>query len=227
MDGNDPNISADSDLQNLRRRARQQFIGAAVLLLVAVIALPFVFSAKPRPVASDIAIDIKAPATEKPVQPTAPQPPSPAPSAAPASPAALAAPDQAKPTEPVATLPQAAASALATPALVTKPEPATKQAPQSASPPNIKPDDGARAAALLNGSGYQIQAGSFTDKGKVQAIQDKLAKGGFQSTTLDAIAKDGTTHTRIRLGPYPSQAEANSVAARIGKLGIKTIVIKP
>ncbi|MFM2084887.1 MAG: hypothetical protein RLY95_1705, partial [Pseudomonadota bacterium] len=75
--------------------------------------------------------------------------------------------------------------------------------------------------------GYLIQAGSFTDKSKLAAVQTKLEKAGFQSFTQDATAKDGTAHTRIRLGPFATQLEANNVSARIGKLGIKTIVIKP
>jgi DedD protein len=179
----------DSDLQALRRQARQRFVGAAVLVLLAIIILPFVLDTKPRPVAANITIEMQAPAAAVMVAPVA-SAPVPVPAVAPA--------------------PQIA------------PEPA-----QAATEVPTKPDDGARAAALLNGAGYLIQAGSFTDKTKVVAIQTQLEKAGFQSFTQDAVAKDGTAHTRIRLGPFATQAEANNVSARIGKLGIKTIVIKP
>ncbi len=189
------------DLQDLRRQARQRFVGAAMLVLIAVIALPFLLDTKPRLVSTDIAIDIQAPAAT-----------TPAPALAPAPPLSTPVPQTAVPDKPIQ-------QDITTPAEVPKPE--------LAKPEPAKSDDGARAAALLNGTGYQIQAGSFTDKTKLVAVQGKLSQAGFENFTQDAIAKDGTAHTRIRLGPFATQAEANNVAARIGKLGIKTIVIKP
>lgn len=197
MDSNDTEISTTSELSQLRRQARQRFLGAAVLVLIAVIAFPFLLDTKPRPVSIDIAVEIQAPIaptlTPAPVPPPIPQ--------------AAAVPDKPAPLESAA------------PTEASKPEPAK--------PELAKSDDGARAVALLNGTVYQIQAGSFTDKSKLAAVQSKLSQAGFENYTQDAIAKDGTTHTRIRLGPFATQAQANNVAARISKLGIKTIVIKP
>ena len=214
MDSNDTDTQATTDLSQLRRQARQRFVGAAVLVLVAVIALPFVLDTKPRPVSADMAIEMQAPAAMAPAPISTPTPtPTPTPAPAPVPPAAA-------PDKPI----QSATPADAPKSELSKPEPA-KTASEAAS---AKTDDGARAAALLNGAtGYQIQAGSFTDKTMLAAVQAKLDKAGFQNYTQDAIAKDGTAHTRIRLGPFATQAEANNVAARIGKLGIKTIVIKP
>ena len=45
-------------IEGLRRRARHRLIGAAVLVLVAVIGFPLVFDTQPRPVAVDVAIQI-------------------------------------------------------------------------------------------------------------------------------------------------------------------------
>jgi DedD protein len=95
-----------------------------------------------------------------------------------------------------------------------------------------KPDEGARAAALLDGqtpaaAGYAIQAGSYTDKAKLQEVVAKLEKAGLAHYTQGAISKNGTHHTRIRLGPFATQQEANAVAIKVNKLGLKTIVIKP
>ncbi len=191
MDSNDTDISTTTDLSQLRRQARQRFVGAAVLVLIAVIALPFVLDTKPRPVSADIAIEMQAPAATVPVPTPVPQ---------------TALPD--KPIQQDVT-------------------PAEAPKPELPKPEPTKADDGARAAALLNGTGYQIQAGSFTDKDKLAAVQAKLSQAGFENYTQEAIAKDGTAHTRIRLGPFATQQEANVVAARLGKLGIKTIVLKP
>lgn len=197
MDESLEETSATTDLQALRRQARQRFMGALVLVIAAVVALPFVLDTKPRPVSPDIAIEIKNTPKPEPI-PTAVVAPSPAASAPLAFPQAT---EESK--ENVASKPAVIA------------EPATK------------PDDGARAAALLNGSGYQIQAGSFTDKSKVQALQTRLEKAGYSVQTQDAVGRDGLTYTRIRVGPYTTQVDANAAASRINKLGIKTIVIKP
>ncbi len=45
-------------IEGLRRRARHRLIGAALLVLVAVIGFPLVFDTQPRPVAVDVAIQI-------------------------------------------------------------------------------------------------------------------------------------------------------------------------
>ena len=208
MDSNDTETSTATNLQLLRRQARQRFVGALVLVLTAVVALPFVLDTKPRPVSADIAIEMQTPAA-----PTAAVPAVAVPISAPV-PALQAVPDKPAPL------------ALA-PVETAKQEPAKAEPPKAAPDVSAKTDDGARAAALLSGAGYLIQAGSFTDKSKLAAVQTKLEKAGFQSFTQDATAKDGTAHTRIRLGPFATQVEANNVSARIGKLGIKTIVIKP
>ena len=208
MDSNDTETSTTTNLQLLRRQARQRFVGAAVLVLTAVVALPFVLDTKPRPVSADIAIEMQAPAA-----PTA---------AAPAAAVSISAPAPAGQAVPDKPAPLALA-----PVETSKQESAKAEPPKAAPDTAVKTDDGARAAALLNGAGYLIQAGSFTDKSKLAAVQTKLEKAGFQSFTQDATAKDGTAHTRIRLGPFATQLEANNVSARIGKLGIKTIVIKP
>jgi DedD protein len=196
IDSNDihsTDATAPTDLDRLRRQARQRFIGAGVLVLIAVVGLPFLLDWKPRPLPAGIQIDIaKAPAAVQ------------------ATPVVASQPVVETPA-PVASAPEVAAAA------------------QAATP--TSPDDGARAAALLNGqalaTGYTIQAGSFADKTKLHETQARLDKAGFKHYEQNATAKDGSNRTRIRLGPFATQKEANSVAVRINKLGIKTIVLKP
>src|SRR6478609_8164362 len=45
-------------VEALRRRARHRLIGAAVLVLVAIVGFPLLFDTQPRPVAVDIPIEI-------------------------------------------------------------------------------------------------------------------------------------------------------------------------
>lgn len=218
IDSNDiqsATVAAPTDIAGLRRQARQRFIGAGVLVLVAVIGLPFLLDSKPRPVSPNITIEIPKTA---PVQTTS----------------AVA-------SQPIAAIPAAVASAAPAIADVASvpaaPPPTAAQAPITSTAPvpaaviPSKADDGARAAALLEGqapiAGYAIQAGSYTDKTKLQEVEAKLDKAGLAHYTQGAISKNGTHHTRVRLGPFATQQEANSAAVRVNKLGIKTIVIKP
>ena len=204
--------AAPNDIDRLRRQARQRFIGAGVLVLIAGIALPFVLDSKPRPVSPNITIDIPKSAPAEPPQ---------------ATPVAASQPI----TE---TLAPAASTAPVT--LEAAPLAPTAPIPTEISAPAVAPaktDDGARAAALLDGqapataSGYAIQAGSYTDKSKLQEVTAKLDKAGLAHYTQGAISKNGTHHTRVRLGPFATQQEANAAAVKVNKLGIKTIVIKP
>ena len=152
MDSNDTDISTATDLSQLRSQARQRFVGAAVLVLIAVIALPFVLDTKPRPVSADMAIEIQAPAATVPAPALTPAP----------VPVPAAVPQTAMADNPI--------QQDATPANVPKPELSKPEPAKTASEAPAKSDDGARATALLNGTGYQIQAGSFTDKDKLAAV---------------------------------------------------------
>ncbi len=75
---NDPLLTASSEplvdpTARLRRQAKHRFMGAAVLVLLAVVSLPFLLDAPPRPIANSITIDIpKAPS--KPGSPVSPPP---------------------------------------------------------------------------------------------------------------------------------------------------------
>lgn len=217
IDSNDihsTTAAAPTDIARLRRQARQRFIGAGVLVLVAVIGLPFILDSKPRPVSSNIAIDIPQIAPVPALPTVASQPVVQVPAAAASNALAIA---------------EAAPVTVAPVTVVTPVAVATSNAP-AVSP--AKPDDGARAAALLHGqppvtAGFAIQAGSYTDKAKLREVEERLDKAGLAHYTQGAISKNGTHHTRVRLGPFATQQEANSAAARVNKLGIKTIVIKP
>ena len=75
--GNTSNTPAES-VEALRRRARHRLIGASVLVVVGVVGFPLLFDTQPRPVSTDIAVDIpdRSAATGKPSKatPTKPAP---------------------------------------------------------------------------------------------------------------------------------------------------------
>ena len=70
----------------LRKRAKQRLIGASVLVLMGVVGFPLVFDTEPRPVASDIPIEIPGKNALKPLAiPASPAPAVTSPRAAPAT----------------------------------------------------------------------------------------------------------------------------------------------
>jgi DedD protein len=181
---------APSDLDRMRRQARQRFVGAVALVLVAVIALPFLLDSQPRPVSPNIVIDIPKAEAVAPVTPA---------------------------SAPLAFVVSASAPVPATPDL------APNATPDAT--PDAIPDPTPAAAPSTHA--YAVQAGSYSEASKLREVQAKLDRAGLKHYTQTAHGKDGTAYTRVRLGPFATQSEANAAAARLTKLGIKSMVIKP
>jgi DedD protein len=168
-------------VEGLRRRARHRLIGAAVLVLVAVIGFPLVFDTQPRPVAVDVAIQIPDRAKSKPlVMPSADPQGAASRAGAMADVAATKSPASAGVVGPSQVAPRASLDAreeivtgsseskqaqpsvkLSSPAINTEVARGPASAPRAelkpeakaeAKPPAARPaDDGSRARALLDG----------------------------------------------------------------------------
>ena len=248
-------------IEVMRRRARHRLIGAAVLVLVGVIGFPLLFDTQPRPVPVDIPIEIPdrnkvaplvvpAPVAEAPVvKPATPAvPPVAAPAAqrssAPRSAAANGLtegeelvqsprPSAAKPAPAAPTV--AAAAPAAAPKPDTKPPVAPAPAPEPK--PAQRPDDSARARALLEGrsaepaasanaedSRFIVQVGAFADAEKAREARTKVERAGLKTYTQVVDTKDGK-RTRVRVGPFNNRAEADKAAARIKALELSASVL--
>ena len=203
------------NLDTVRKRAKHRLIGAAVLVLVGVVGFPLLFDSQPRPIPVDIAIEIPARQSVKPLATAIPAP-APAPSAAPATPA----PDPAPVVPPAAVAsvtPVPAAPAVAVPA-----------APRVA-------DDSARAKALLEDKPVVaanesaelrlvVQVGAFADAAKAREVRLKLEKAGLKTYTQVADSKEGK-RTRVRVGPFASKAEADQAALKIKALDLPATIL--
>jgi DedD protein len=191
-------------VENLRRRARQRLIGAAVLVVLAVAGFPMVFDTQPRPVPSDLAIDIPSKAKQN-----AEVPPPPL-----ASNSGAQTPDVAQET-PVAaqTLSdkeewvESADKATPHKAEVAKTEPALPVADKVASEAK-----------------FVVQVGSFLEESKVREARAKLEKAGLKTYTQVVDAKDGK-RTRVRLGPFTTKAEAEKAAEKVKSLQMPALVL--
>ena len=200
-------------LDIVRKRAKHRLIGAAVLVLIGVVGFPLLFDSQPRPVPVDIAIEIPAKQSVKPLTKSAP----------------------AAPAAPVAPTPAPAAAA---PVAAVTPAPAPAPAPVAAAPAPAaaaRPaDDSSRAKALLEGKPVPpesapelrlvVQVGAFADAAKAREVRQKLEKAGLKTYTQVADTKDGK-RIRVRVGPFASKEEADKAADKIKTLDLTATIL--
>ena len=215
--------AASESAEVLRQRARHRLLGAAVLVVLAVIGFPFLFDTQPRTVSVDIAVDIpdknKARSPASPVEA--------APSAV-ANPVPLA-PDQGLSAKeevvaPAAataakSAPVAAASPAATPAPAPSVSPATKTETAKAEPEKPTTAESKEGAAR-----FVVQVGAYADADKARDVRRKLEKAGLKTYTHVAETKEGK-RTRVRLGPFATREEADKAADKAKQLEFTPAVL--
>jgi cell division protein FtsN len=72
---------------------------------------------------------------------------------------------------------------------------------------------------------YFLQVGAFTKRADADAQKANLAIQGIQAQ-LSEVTSDGNTLWRVRVGPYNSVDESNSVRDKLSGMGIKPTLIK-
>lgn len=243
--GGDESLSTPSQpesIEAMRRRARHRLIGAVVLVLLGVVGFPLLFDTQPRPIAVDIPIDIPDRNKVKPLAPPAARPVAQSASAG----GAVTAPVMPEPEVKVAAAP-------AEP--VTRPEPKPDPKPEAKPEPKPEPEakvaraepkpepkpapaagDGAKARALLEGKPVEpagpaaadgrfvVQVGAFADPVKARETRLKVEKTGMKTYTHVAETKDGK-RIRVRVGPFPTRAEADKAAELIKGLELPAAVL--
>lgn len=220
--GHKPVLPADGQadgsvtLESVRRQARYRLVGAAVLVLVAVIVFPLIFDTQPRPVAVDIPIVV-------PDRHTAP-----ALSGGPLPPTHLPAPAQ-KPEVQMSAI--ASAPALSTPSVS-----ATAQAPsQMADPsaaaeaastvPAAQPQPPAAAPAPLAPSpaGRAVPPVPAADRPKAPAVpreEDARARALLEGGQVPgSVAAE--RHV-LQVGAYNDPAKVREVRRKLEQAGLKT-----
>lgn len=253
--GNQANEPVDPVLPE-KKRARRRLVGAVALVLAAIIVLPMILDSEPKPLADDIAIQI--PSRDKPPQSAGNSQGVSAtvgvkPQAQlgldkneemielPISPVSTARtnsnpPPAAHPTAP-ATIGKQESRQTAQAKLEIRPE--TKPAV----PTKLleKPDDTARARAILDGKAsvksdtpkplpekksgkVVLQVAALASQDKVNELQGKLKDAGIKSYTQKIATQTGE-RIRIRIGPFASHEEADKVRAKLGKLGLNGTLV--
>ena len=191
----------------VRVRARRRLIGAAALLLTVAIVVPMLLDPEPKPAPDNIAIDI--PSEKTPFTPRLKLPPVPAPENVPIAP-----PQDAAPAAEKAEDPAAASKAL-----------------------DAKKVEERRARALLEGKSkaptagasdktarFAVQAAAPASETAARDLAERLKKSGLAPYTEKVETKQGARY-RVRLGPYASRDEADSVRTRLKAQGISADLI--
>ena len=214
-----PQDAASAEL--LRVRARRRLIGAAVLVVLAVIALPQVFESQPRPLDTSIAVVLPRKDSVAPVQ--APVPPVPVPMQAPLSESPDAAPQT--PPQPLAPPPLAAAPVIAPPALVTPP--VAVPAPQPAVD-NAAAEKAARDKAAKDKAERADRLAA--DRAAAEKLVADRAAAAERATALTKAAADKALAAKkpesgvrfvVQVGAFAEAAMVREARQRIEKLGLR------
>jgi DedD protein len=219
--GNTSNSPAES-VDAMRRRARHRLIGASVLVVLGVVGFPLLFDTQPRPVSVDIAVDIPDRATAKPLVDTSTPKPLSAAAGLDAKEEVVSDTKPKAEVKPEVAVAAAAAVAAAVPKAETKPEPA-KVDTKPAAKPEVK-SDAKPSDSKDTGSRFVVQAGTFSDEGKLREVRSKLEKAGITTYTQVIEGKEGR-RVRVRVGPFTSRDEADKVARKIKQLQLQPQVL--
>lgn len=219
-----------------QQRARHRLIGAAVLVLIAVIGLPRILDSKPKSAPNDIAVNIvtslpipgtetkaeEKPKVETPVEsakeaPKAAVVPAPETKAETKPEPKVEAKVDAKPTPP-------AANKSATLGLAAGEEVVAASTPKADAKP--KADDASKPATS-NGSGkYVIQIGAFASEDNVKSLVAKLKNQKIPSFVVNKAGADGGKIFLVRAGPYTDKDAAEAAEKKIKAMGLSPRLVE-
>ncbi len=194
--------SAPPSLLAVRTRARRRLIGATLLLAIGVLGFPLLFETQPRPIAVDIPIEIPRKETSPPLV-----------LAPPREPAAVV---NAQVDAPLG--PASAAATVQTPAAAS---------PRPAPPATLRPDDGQRARALLEGKAAPVLEGKAAPalEGRAAPALEGRAAPALEGRAAPAAlaASDAAgSRTVVQVGAYTEPDKLREARMKVEKLGIKT-----
>lgn len=210
-----------------QQRARHRLIGAAVLVLIAVIGLPRILDSKPKSAPNDIAVNI---VTSLPIPGTEPKP-------------EVKAEEKPKAEAPVET-PKAAPAPEVKVEAKTESKPETKPASPAPSKPsglglaageevvaasNAKPaaDDAAKSASANNAASnkYYILLGAYASEDNVKGAVAKLKGQKIPYSVLNKTSNDGAKLSVVRAGPFADKDAAQAAEKKIKAMSLPTKLV--
>jgi DedD protein len=206
------------------QRARHRLIGAAVLVLIAIIVLPRVLDSNPKTISNDIAVTIVSslPAVAPP-QPT-PSPaaePKPEPAKPVTTPAvpAVAAPAPAAPTASAPAKPLASSPADKTMGLAAGEEivVAAKSNANGSATSNANPSTSGK---------FVIQIGAFASEERANGWIAKLKEQKIPNYVLNRTGTDGAKLYALRAGPFADKEIAEAAEKKIKAMGLTPRIVE-
>ena len=210
-----------------QQRARHRLIGAAVLVLLAVVGLPRILDNKPKAVSNDIAVNIVT-SLPSPVTST----PAPEVSAVEKTEAKIS-PDPAskqKESLPVKAAPTPVIAPVTETKTVPAPTPTVNKSPALglaageevvASSTKPKADTPAKPTAASTGSGkFFLQIGAFASEDRVNGWVSKLKAQKIPNIVTAKKGADGVTLFLLRAGPFPDKDSADTAEKKVKAMGL-------
>lgn len=208
-------------------RARRRLIGAAVLVVLAVIALPMVFESQPRPLDTSIAIVLPHKDAAQPPAPVVA--PAPIPVPPPPPPPAPTQPDTQTQSSPLAPSPAQTPSVEVDPPrppAATAPAPVVKPAIDSAAAEKAARERAARAERLAAEKAAEKTAEKAAERAAERAAAERAAASAAAKAAADkaqaAAAKaESGTRFMVQVGAFAEAATVREARQRIEKLGLR------
>jgi DedD protein len=197
-----------------QQRARHRLIGAAVLVLIAVVGLPRILDNNPKLAPNDIAVNI---VTSLPIPGTITRPEE--------KPKTEVVAEPAKEAPKLALAPEPKAEAK----VETKPTPAPNKNPGlglAAGEEIIASPSNASNGATNGSEKYVIQIGAFASEERVQGWITKLKEQKIPNYVLNKNASDGSKLFVLRAGPYTDKDAAEAAEKKIKAMGLSPRLIE-
>jgi len=205
------------DVQQLKRRARRRLVGAIALVLLLVIVPPMVMDLEPRPVTTDLTVEIPS-QTRGEVKTPPPVPSSPVPIAT----ADRAA--KASASEPSEQTDRAVAGKAAHSASESVPESKPDKAKSKPTSPlavaTVDPRqarEAQRAESILKGGAFVVPLGAYSNPANVKQLQAKLTRAGVKSYA-EPVKGSASAQTRVAAGPFATRDEAEKARKKLVSL---------
>ena len=225
--------------RRIRSRLRRRLIGAAALLLGAVVLVPMALDPAPAPLPDNIPIDLP---NERSAFPA---------SASPDAVNALRSPAEARGAEagggaeapPAApgSAADAAPAGTASASLPASAQPQPAAAPSSTAAPSSQPSSSATAPASAADAAtagrpsgradrhrpkIYVQAAALGSETAAKELAARISKSGLAPFIESTQTADGTRY-RVRLGPYSSREDAEHSRSRLRALGVHSNLVLP
>ena len=232
-----PNIDEPQRADQLRRRANRRLLGASVLLLIAIVAVPMFLEREPPPLPDNVDVRIppvegtkfdpkfpdgKKAAADKPAEIASISEPTGAQAGAPAA-VAAAVPDKA-PAKVVADTSPAKPATATAPATKVAEKPAEKAPTKANEKTPAKPAPSTAAEPVRKPGQLVVQVIAVRDPTAAKQAYDRVKALKFPVYTEKIDVSNGVV-VRVRAGPYDSKQAAEAARAKLAQAGFEAKVV--